>query len=413
MIQAASEPGTRRPTLKSVATAAGVSASTASLVFSGNGPVAEATKKRVLRVAAELGYSGPDPLAASLRRGRAGVVGVVVGGSVQFAFRDPYAVLVADGLAAELEQAETGMLLLSQRAGDRSMLLERLRRTALDAVVFFGCGPRDAALVPYLRERGIPMVALGGPYAPGVVNIDVDNRAAMHTLIAHLRELGHHRFGVVSLPRSLSDEIQPRVQLMPLADARPEEPSPSYSVDVTARLIGLAEVLDPATPTAVVANSEASLGASAGAALLDLPEPPTAVIALSDVLALGVIRAAEDRGLSIPEDLSVTGFDGVPLPWWPGELTTVVQPAREKGVTAGRLVRNLLAGERPGDVVLETELRIGSSTAPCPGDAGAGDPGPGDADLADSGPGPGAGPGDVGSGGPDPGDPDPGEPSPG
>ncbi len=105
-------------------------------------------------------------------------------------------------------------------------------------------------------------------------------------------------------------------------------------------------------------------GVAAGGRLLALPEPPDAVFCVTDWLALGVIRAAEDRGLRVPDDLSVTGFDGVPLPWWPGELTTVVQPAREKGVTAGCLVRALLEGEHPADVVLPTELRIGSSAGP-------------------------------------------------
>src|SRR4029077_17684851 len=102
-----------RATLSTVAARAGVSPSTASLAFAGSPKVAPATLARVLRAADELGYAGPDPVAASLRTGRSGVVGAVVGERLLYAFRDPVAVQLLDGLTEELGTLGVGLLLLA------------------------------------------------------------------------------------------------------------------------------------------------------------------------------------------------------------------------------------------------------------------------------------------------------------
>jgi DNA-binding LacI/PurR family transcriptional regulator len=97
-----------RPTLAAVAARAGVSASTASLAFSGTGPVSDATRERVLAAARELGYGGPDPRARSLRRGRSGIVGVVSEERVRDAFHDPIKIAMLDGLSQELGAIDAG-----------------------------------------------------------------------------------------------------------------------------------------------------------------------------------------------------------------------------------------------------------------------------------------------------------------
>src|SRR6478736_6811719 len=128
--------GQARPTLRDVAERAGVSVSTASLVFSGKGPVAEATGERVRAAASELGFTGPNPLASSLRQGRSGAIGVLVEGRLRMAFRDPFAIAVLDGLAEVLEAVPTGMLLIGQPRGASESVIPQLAPLALDAVVF-------------------------------------------------------------------------------------------------------------------------------------------------------------------------------------------------------------------------------------------------------------------------------------
>ena len=355
-----------RATLKAVATAAGVSVSTASLVFSGHGPVSHATRERVRAAAEVLGYRGPDPRAASLRRGRSGVVACVVEGRLLHAFRDPYAVSVLDGLAAELDAEDLGLLLISQPLEAPERAVDRLAGTAFDALVFLGCGPLANPLVRPVRERGIPIVALGSPVGEGIVVVDVDNRAGMAGAAAYLRDLGHERVATVVLP--LATGRQPTGVCTVaglLAGQLPDAGLPAAPPDTLGRLVGTQAVYGPDCPAVVAPDADIDGGAAAAAALLDLPpgRRPTAILAQSDLLAAGVARAAAERGLRVPEDLSVTGFDGIPMPWWPGVLTTVEQPGAEKGAAAGRAVRALLAGEPAVTQTLPTRLRIGTSTA--------------------------------------------------
>ena len=124
----------------------------------------------------------------------------------------------------------------------------------------------------------------------------------------------------------------------------------------------------PDGPMAQAAMTDVTQGAAAAHLLLDAPAArrPTAIVAQSDLLAMGVVRAAQDLGLSVPGDLSVTGFDGIELPWFPGTLTTVLQHGEEKGRRLGTLLRQALAGEVPDDAEMPTEVRLGTTTAPPP-----------------------------------------------
>ncbi len=104
-------------------------------------------------------------------------------------------------------------------------------------------------------------------------------------------------------------------------------------------------------------------GERAAGVLLDLPSRPTAILAQNDMLAASAIRAAAARGLRVPEDLTVTGFDGAHLPWLERQLTTVEQPLHDRGVRAGRMVGELLAGRAPASVVLPVRVRMGDTAA--------------------------------------------------
>ncbi|QGN56891.1 LacI family DNA-binding transcriptional regulator [Nostocoides sp. HKS02] len=346
-----------RPTLREVADAAGVSTSTASLAFSGKGPVAVETAQRVHAAAARLGYAGPDPLASSLRHGRSGVVGVVVEGRLLHAFRDPFAVSVLDGLSQVLDEIPAGMLLIAQPAGEPERAITQLSSTALDAVVFSLCGPDTNPAVDHLAARGIPMLGDGSPADPRVVNLTLDNRGASAAVSRHLRDLGHTRVAHLMMPLAPDSATGP---------ASRADLASSVFVDARDRAEGFLEVFPDHGGLAQTSLPDVEQGSAAARQLLDRPagERPTAIVAQSDLLAMGVVRAAEDLGLSVPRDLSVTGFDGVELPWFAGTLTTVDQHGLAKGRRLGELLRQLLDGERPANQVQATDLRIGTTTAP-------------------------------------------------
>ncbi|ROS58149.1 DNA-binding LacI/PurR family transcriptional regulator [Frigoribacterium sp. PhB160] len=342
-----------RPTLAAVARAAGVSASTASLAFSGAGPVSDETRARVLAVAAELGYGGPDPRARSLRRGRSGIVGAVLEDTLSNAFRDPVNIAMLDGIADVTGPADNSLLLLTETEGETSRLLD----APLDAVVLFGCSTRLDESVAVVRRRGIPIVSIEAQPLEGVLDIGEDNVGASRLLAQHLHDLGHRRVAVVAL------ELGPTRWLGPITDERVAAGTAFTSLE---RLRG-ARLVYPGVGGVVTTGSATSEGARAGRLLLDVPaaERPTAIIAQSDLLASGVIAAADELGLSVPGDLSVVGYDGVRLDDpRAANLTTVVQPAVEKGRAAGRAVLALLAGEPVESTTFTSVFRAGATTGP-------------------------------------------------
>ncbi|WP_026877681.1 substrate-binding domain-containing protein [Jiangella gansuensis] len=351
--------GEHRATLAAVAARAGVSPSTASLAFSGSGPVADATRQRVLDAARELGYLGPDPMASSLRRGRSGIVGAIIGERLLYAFRDPVAVALLDGLADALGPPGAGLLLLSGDAQRSGPTPEQVARMPVDAAVFATCGGDDDPLLDHFVGRGVPVVAVDGPDRPDVVLLDIDDYGGSAALARHLADLGHQRPAVVTLPLRLDGRRGPADDTRRAATA--------YA-DCRHRLAAVEDTFGPVVAVEAAAN-RIEEGDLAAKELLDDPAGrPTAIIAQSDLLAVGVIRAAEAAGLRIPDDLTVVGFDGIETPWL-GErtLTTVVQPIVEKGRVTGRLVTELLAGTRPDDVRLPVHLRVGTtSAAPSP-----------------------------------------------
>jgi DNA-binding LacI/PurR family transcriptional regulator len=310
-------PARARPTLASVAALAGVSPSTASLAFSGSGPVSAVTRERVLAAAAELDYAGPDPRAQSLRRGRSGIIGVVIEDRLRDAFRDPMNVAMLDGLADETGSLGAGLLLLTENGEGAASI----RNAPVDAVVLIGCSTSLAAQVAIFRQR-------------------------------------HQRHSVVTLPLDAGRSRGPLT-----------ETAIGASTGYTAleRIRGVREVF-PGAPGMMAAASSIDEGLAAGLAVLSEPgSRPTAVIAQSDLLAVGVIRAAEQLGLRVPQDLSIVGFDGVKLDGIaPYDLTTMVQPAVEKGRAAGRGVIALLNGEHPLPVSFVSRFHPGTTTAPPP-----------------------------------------------
>lgn len=342
----------RRATIADVARQAGVATSTASVVFSGKANVAPATRERVLAAATELGYTGPDPRAASLRRGRSGIVAVVLEGHLRAAFLDPVTTAMMDGLTDGLADLSAGILLMRDEPGDDG---SPLSSAPVDAVVLIGCSGRTRASLDVVRGRGLPVVVIEGDAGEGIPRITLDNAAAAADVARHLRDLGHRDVALVTLPLDQGRERGP---------VTPERIA-SATVDVTVdRLAGMREVF----PEASAVSASGSLideGLIVGRMLLEDPATrPTAVLAQSDLLAVGVIRAAEELGLRVPEDLSVAGFDGIDADGL-GDLvlTTSVQPAVEKGRAAGEQVARMLRGEAGATLHLTCRFRPGTTTA--------------------------------------------------
>lgn len=348
---------TRRATISDVAREAGVSPSTASVVFSGKTPVSEATRRRVLDAAAVLGYTGPDPRAASLRTGRSGIVGVVFEEHLGAAFLDPVKTHTMDGLAEAVAPLGSGLLLLRDHDPDGVGRGPSLTTAPIDAAVLVGCSGLLRESLDAVRARGIPVVVIEGDAGDEVPRIGLDNREAQRQAASHLRALGHTRVAVVTLP------VHTGWERGWILDAT------TITIDVTRERLAGAHDVFPDAPAYAAAGSSIDQGLAAGREIFARSGPrPSAVIAQSDLLAAGVVRAAEEAGLRVPDDVSVTGFDGIVVDGLaPHVLTTLVQPATDKGRAAGQAVAAMLDGRDAASIRFTCVFREGTTTGPASG----------------------------------------------
>jgi len=344
-------------TLADVAAHLGVSRTTVSNAYNRPNQLSPNLREKVLAAAGELGYAGPDPMARGLRRGHTGTLGLVFDQPLSYAFTDPAAALFLRGMAAGLEEHGHALTVIPRMPEGPERSAEMVRTALVDGYIMFctaGDDPRFAAV----RGRGLPFVLVEYDDDPDAAGVQIDDRAGAAAAARHLVDLGHRDIAIVTsygVGLTTGPEAQARsrfhVQSGRLAGWR--EGLEAGGVDWTGVTVSGA------------GGGDAVAGARSAAALLDRADRPTAILALSDVQAIGVLQAAAERGISVPGDLSVVGFDGIPqaATTTPG-LTTVAQPHEEKGRAAVRL---LVAGARPEDSVrLPCELVVRASTAPVP-----------------------------------------------
>lgn len=358
---------TTKPTLAHVAAHAGVSISTASLAFSASGPIAKATRERVLNAAEELGYRGPSALGRQLRSGRTGIVGVVFGDALRRTFRDPVSISVLDGVTRTLGERGLGVLLIpgGYHYESPTGLNPLLETAAMDAAILLWGSQEDDPVYQVLNQRGIPTVISEGKEIPGSPFVGLKDRQGIADLTGRIVALGHTKIGVITLGLNSGNAPGP-VSSITLKNLENYVCHPSHG-----RLQGVFDA--DVTPVAIwEANGSLVEEGQAGARYLldpqnysDPAQVPTAIIAQSDLLAAGALQAARDLGYSVPEDISIAGFDGVDLPWLGADkLTTVLQPLAYKGELLAQGVISVLEGEVPEPIYLEVGFQEGTTTAP-------------------------------------------------
>ncbi|MEU5907633.1 substrate-binding domain-containing protein [Micromonospora sp. NPDC047467] len=325
-------------------------------VFSRLDQLSRELRERILAAARELGSPGPDRMSQTVRRGRAGAVGLITHEPLRHLFEDQAARLTMAGVARICGEHGSALVLVPRAEAGVPDVVATAR---VDGFVAF-CDPLEPERRETLRARRLPVVGLDAPVAPGEPYVGIDHRAAARAAAAHLVDLGHRRIGVISLAPARGAEAA----VVPAGvDA------PIGSVANHARLDGYRDALRPVLAdggrVVVVAarGAEEADGAAATGMLLDLAEPPTAILAMSDRLALGVIAAATCRGIRVPGGLSVVGFDDVPAAAAATPpLTTVRQPHARKGAEAVRML--LRPALTRAALILPTEVVVRASTAP-------------------------------------------------
>ena len=332
----------RRVTLGTVARLAGVSVPTVSRVLNGHSHVSSATRKRIQHLLDEHGYQARTPRAPA----STGLIQVIFPG-----IDSGWEMEQIRGMEAVAQDAGVGLVISALGQGPASPDEWRrwIRRGRIDGAILAATSGRDL-LSGMLTSVDIPVVALdpGTRTAAELPTVGATNWSGALCATRHLIALGHRRIGMITGWKGL--------------------------LCSRARLDGYRAALDetglPQDP-GLIAWGDFSYGAGLAAArrLLDVDSPPTAIVASSDNIALGVIQAARLRGISVPGELSVTGFDDLPSSRWSSPpLTTVRQPLRDMGRLAARTVLRLARGKTLDTPTreLSTELIIRESTAPPP-----------------------------------------------
>jgi DNA-binding LacI/PurR family transcriptional regulator len=355
----------RRITLKDVADSLGVSTAAVSYAYSRPTRLSAELRIRVLEAARKLGYPGPDPVARNLRRGQTGVVGIVFPDPLPKGFTFVSTVLFLQGVAGVIEDGNFCLLLIPGTLRKVSNL-KSVNAAAVDGLIVYSIDDRDP-LVGAVLARRVPTVLVDSEAIKQVPTIGIDNEKAAEAAAEYLLKLGHRRFGIIAAgPRVGAASGMMRIGALRSAT----------SADFRARLRGYAKALRkagiPWEECVSIYNCDEhsqSEGRIAARTLLGLNPRPTAILAINDQLALYAMTGIQEMGFSVPNDVSIVGFDDIPdAALAKPPLTTVHQPLVDKGFWAAQILLALIRQEEPPDPgVLPTRLVIRASTAAAPG----------------------------------------------
>lgn len=334
-----------RPTIADVAALAGVSRTAVSHVFNSTGSISAATAERIREAARKLNWT-PSSAAVALRRARAQAIGLVsTRGEGQYELGLATEALIS-GIESVLSPREYG-LLLYEFHGDRDREAAFYRKLAdarrVDGVVLIDSFVGDARF-DLVRELNLPAVLLGTPWRPDpILHVDPSSAGAgVGESVRHLLELGHRTIAYVGGPDVRSQALARRVRFE--------------------KTMGEAGIL----PVAVVETDYSPRdGARVTGELLELADRPTAIVYGSDLMAIAGMQVARRRGMRLPQDLSVVGFDGLMIgELMEPELTTVRRDPVGRGRAAASMLLRLLGEDVEQHPVPAQELVVRRSTAP-------------------------------------------------
>jgi DNA-binding LacI/PurR family transcriptional regulator len=342
------------PTLDDVGRAAGVSRGTVSNVFNRPELVRPELRERVEAAAKALGYGGPDPKGRLLKEGKFNAIGFMPPGAYAIAdlVRSPYGRELLLGAATACDEAGATLSLVN---GTDETRMASIREALVDGFILGNTA--DIELIASAKRRRLPFVILESDAGPDVNSIRIDGRSGALDAVRHLAGLGHRRFAILSIRRSAG----PAILHLPGETGR--DLLTGFALDHE-RLEGFREALaETGLSIDDMPVIETTPGdRRAGEAVFDNCPEATAILTMSDWQAITVLDEAARRGIDVPGDVSVVGFDGTAeSERTTPPLTTVAQDIAGKARLAAEMV---LANGPPRQVVMPVQLVVRGSTAP-------------------------------------------------
>ncbi len=340
----------RNATMRDVATRAGVSPATVSYVLNNRNRVGAAVRQRVLDAMTDLSYY-PSAAARSLVRQRTNLIAFLIPHRPDSVFLDPYFAELMRGVAIMADAHEYNPVVVTVEGHDhaRAVSARLVRNNQVDGIIISYLSDDDAYLLMEMEKATIPFVIIGSAKERTDAVVDIDNCGGAEQAITHLLGLGHRAIGFINGPGDAPHAKQ--------------------------RLLGVRGALlahdQPLSCCTVVNGGFSREGAYAAMQqLLTGNSPPTAVFAASDQMAVGALHYLHERGVRVPGDVSLVGFDDNVLATatYPA-LTTVRQPIRQLGeMAADLLFKKIRSLPLPPSIILSTELIVRDSTGAPPVD---------------------------------------------
>ena len=333
-------------TLKNIADKVGKSVPTVSRALAGFDDISPVTRDYIQSVAKEMGYV-PNNNARKLQSQKADAIGLILPGTENLRFSDPFFSQLLSGIIEETSKAGLDLTIsAAEPETEIESYTEHVRGKKVDGFIVVRTHRKDRR-IKFLQKNKIPFVAFGRMETDNDFHfVDEDGGWGIEQAVDHLVDLGHTKLSCIAEPTHYTKSFN-RVQGFINALKK-------HNLPFDARYL-------------VETNFRQRSGRVAASQLLDLAEPPTAIVAVNDLLAIGAIQSAQERKLQVGRDISITGFDDIDLAEMahPG-LTTLHQPAHEMGRLVAQNLINQLK-KRPIDepqIVLKPTLVIRKSTGP-------------------------------------------------
>jgi DNA-binding LacI/PurR family transcriptional regulator len=342
----------KRIGINDIAKKAGFSKTTVSFAFNNPERLPEQTVRRILETAEELGYS-PDPVARSMSTGHTGTIGVLFPQSIPDVIRNPFIPEFLAGVGEICTSEGFSLMLVPPLKGSIKRAIEN---AAVDGFITLGLEEYKAAMM-VLRQRGVPFVTVDSDPIEGVPAVNIDDEAGAKEAMLHVLAQGHRDIRILAIRSGKEGHY--------------EEYHGTLHYRMNGYLAALAEyglTLDRKRIRLTEAVCTEDGGAESFTAIWKGHHRPTAIVSMSDIMAIGALNAAREAGVA-PQELSMVGFDDIPMAASVNPaLTTVAQPHCKKGQLAAELLLKTINGD--GDTthyVLPTELVLRKSVFPVMG----------------------------------------------
>ena len=333
-----------------IAQRAGVSKTAVSFAFNNPSRLSQETVQRVFAIADELGYH-PDPIARSMSTRRTGTIGVLVPQPIPEVIRNPFIPELLEGIGEVCTEAGLSLMIVPPLKGSIQRAIDN---TAVDGFITLGLEEYKSTMV-VLRQRGVPIVTVDSDTIDGVPGVNIDDEGGAKKAMLYLLGNGHRDITILAIRSGKRCHYQ--------------EYQGTLRQRINGYLAAMAEFglkIDNQHIRLVECICTEEGGKTGFQTVWNARRKPTAIAAMSDIIAIGVMEAAKELGVEIPRDLSIVGFDDIPMAGLLNPpLTTVAQPRCRKGKLAAELLLKYIEGNiDPTHHILQTELILRNSVCP-------------------------------------------------